>query len=350
MISKSFISTPSIQTAYLHREDTGNEPVVFIHGNASSSVFWTKLIERLPAQYHPIAPDLRGYGNTEDLLIDATKGLRQFAEDILSLMDSLSIEKAHVIGHSMGGSVIFHLLGQAPNRFKSATLVNPGSPFGFGGTKYENGTPVFSDFAGSGAGVVNPEFARRISIGDRSTDDPLASPRVVMNQFYWKPPFRPDWEELLLDGLLSQRIGGDRYPGDFEPSANYPFTAPGIFGPANALSPKYIGNSVDAFIEKSIKIPILWIRGSEDQIVSDNSLFDMGTLGKMGLIPGYPGEEIYPSQPMVAQTRFVLQKRAAIGGDFMEIEMPDTGHSPFIEKEPEFCSYWFPFLQKHANG
>jgi pimeloyl-ACP methyl ester carboxylesterase len=49
-------------------------PVFFIHGNASSSYFWEETMLSLPEGYRGIAPDMRGYGDTEDALIDATKG------------------------------------------------------------------------------------------------------------------------------------------------------------------------------------------------------------------------------------------------------------------------------------
>jgi hypothetical protein len=76
-----------------------------------------------------------------------------------------------------------------------------------------------------------------------------------------------------------------------------------------------------------------WVRGDSDMIVSDNSFFDFGTLGKMGFVPGYPGEEIYPPQPMVSQTRHVLQQY----GNYQETVIAETGHSPFIEKSQEFA-------------
>lgn len=338
-------TTSTIEQAYLEVNPEGKNTVLFIHGNASSSIFWKRLMQRLPEDTRGIAPDLRGFGNTEDVLIDATKGMREFSTDIIALLDQLDINKVHVVGHSMGGSVCYALAGDHPNRLASIILVNPGSPYGFGGTKDLEGNPHFSDFAGSGAGVVNPDFAKRIEQGDRTEEDPNASPRVVMNNFYWKPPFRPENEEELLDGLLSEKVGPQKYPGDSVPSENFPFTAPGKFGPPNALSPKYISDTVDKFIEKTTAIPVLWIRGEEDQIVSDKSLFDLGTLGAMGLIPGFPGEDIYPPQPMVSQTRQVLEKRQNNGGEFKEIIIKDAGHSPYIEKEDEFCSYFMPFIK-----
>ncbi len=94
------------------------------------------------------------------------------------------------------------------------------------------------------------------------------------------------------------------------------------------------------------KPPILWVRGDSDMIVSDNSMFDFGALGKLGFLPGWPGEEVYPPQPMVTQTRTVLEKYAAAGGSFEEHILPDTAHSPHIEKPAEFNALFHAFLKK----
>lgn len=321
-------------------------PVLFIHGNASSSIYWEEMMESLPEGYRGIAPDLRGYGQTEDLLIDGTQGFKDWVEDIKSLLAALNISAAHWVGHSLGGAFLFSMMAAFPETVLSATLVNPGSPFGFGGTKDAQGTPCFPDFAGSGGGIVNPDFARLIGEQDRSSDNPQASPRVVMNAFYWKPPFVPAQEEDLLSGLLSQKVGPQRYPGDSVPSPNYPFVAPGRYGPINAASPKYLGDVIDQFVSLEGKPKILWIRGAEDQIVSDNSLFDFGTLGKIGLIPNYPGEAIYPPQPMVSQTRYVLDRYQANGGSYQEVVMENTAHSPYLEAPAVFNQHFHAFIKE----
>jgi pimeloyl-ACP methyl ester carboxylesterase len=337
------ISTPRLRQAYRSLGNPAHPAILMVHGNASSSIFWEEQMELLANDFYCIAPDLRGFGDTEDFLIDATRGFGDHAYDLLELLDALNLQQVHAIGHSLGGGVLYTLVGKAPARFKSVTLVNPASPFGFGGTKDVQGSPCFPDFAGSGGGIVNPDFPKLIAAGDRSADNPQASPRMVMNAFYWKSPFTAPREEALLDGLLSEKIGEDRYPGDFVASENYPFTAPGRFGPINASSPKYLGDSVARF--EATSMPVLWVRGSDDQIVSDNSFFDLGTLGKLGFIPGYPGEAVYPSQPMVSQTRYVLERRK---GPFTELVMADTGHSPYIEKPQEFYAHFSAFLKQNA--
>ena len=343
-ITSKVIETTRIKTHVLLSGTDDGTPVLFIHGNASSATYWEEIMLMLPAGYRGIAPDLRGYGDTEDKLIDATRGMDDWLDDLLALLDALDVDKTHVIGHSMGGTLVFGLVSVAPSRVLSGTVVNPGSPYGFGGSKSVDGKPCYADCAGSGGGIVNPDFAKLIAEGDRSADNPQASPRVVMNSFYWKPPFVPKREEDLLSALLTEKIGEDKYPGDLTPSENWPNVAPGKFGPINAISPKYVGDSVEKFIAADPKPAMLWIRGEADQIVSDNSLFDMGTLGKLGLVPGWPGEDVYPPQPMVSQTRHILEQYKAQGGDFDEVVMADTAHSPYVEKPEEFMAVFTKVL------
>jgi len=340
-ITSKMIDTARIKTHVLFSGPESGTPVVFLHGNASSATYWEEIMLALPAGFRGIAPDLRGYGDTEDKLIDATRGAADWVDDILALMDSLKIEKAHLAGHSMGGALVFNLVAAAPGRVLSGTLVNPASPYGFGGSKGLDGQPCYDDFAGSGGGVVNPEFPKLMAAGDRSSDNPQASPRVVMNSFFWKPPFVPSREEDLLSSLMSEKVGADKYPGDFVPSANWPNVAPGKFGPINAVSPKYVGDSVKKFIAASPKPPMLWVRGDSDMIVSDNSFFDLGTLGKLGYVPGWPGEEVYPPQPMVGQTRAVLEQY----GKFEEVVIADSGHTTHIEKPAEFMAAFIKILK-----
>jgi pimeloyl-ACP methyl ester carboxylesterase len=165
-----------------------------------------------------------------------------------------------------------------------------------------------------------------------------------MNSFYWKPPFKPAREEDLLSSLLTERVGPDKYPGDSTPSANWPNVAPGQYGPINASSPKYVGDSVNNFLAASPKPPILWVRGDSDQIVGDNSFFDLGTLGSLGYVPGWPGADVYPPQPMVGQTRAVLDKYQSAGGTYREVVIADAGHTPYVEKPEEFLAALLPFL------
>ncbi len=337
-IASKMVDTQRLKMHVLFSGPENGVPVLFVHGNASSASYWEEIMLKLPAGFRGIAPDLRGYGDTEDKLIDATRGMGDWVDDLTALLDVLNVKKMHVVGHSMGGTIVFGLIGAMSDRVLSGTMVNPGSIYGFGGSKGVDGKFCYDDFAGSGGGVVNPDFPKLIAAGDRSSDNPQASPRVVMNSFYWKPPFKPAREEDLLSSLLTEKIGGDKYPGDFVASTNWPNVAPGKFGPINAISPKYVGDSVEKFVGAAHKPFVLWVRGDSDMIVSDNSFFDLGTLGKLGYVPGWPGEDVYPPQPMVGQTRYVLDQYKANGGSYEEVVIAETGHTPYVEKPEEFMT------------
>jgi len=335
------VPTSRILTHVLSSGPEDGVPVLFIHGNFSAANYFEELMLSMPAGYRCLAPDLRGYGDTEDLLIDATRGACDWADDLKALSDVYGDRPAHIVGWSLGAGAVLQFAIDYPQLVASLTLTSPVSPYGFGGTKDVYGTPCYDDYAGAGGGTVNPEFVRRLGIGDRSADD-ANSPRNVINNFVYKPPFRAAREADYLSASLTEKLGEQRYPGDFTPSANWPNVAPGVWGPINALSPKYFNAAGIANLP--VKPPILWVRGVDDSIVSDSSFFDFGALGQWGYVPGWPGADIYPPQPMVSQTRVVLDHYQANGGRYREVALEDCGHSPHIEKAGAFREAFLSFI------
>ena len=139
----------------------------------------------------------------------------------------------------------------------------------------------------------------------------------------------------MLSSMLTTHLGEQDNPGDSVQSSNWPYVAPGAWGSANALSPKYAGDVTRLYTVEP-KVRVLWVRGSHDLAVSDTAASCPGTLGSMGLIPNWPGMEVYPPQPMLGQIRAALEKYTGGGGSYKEIVIQDTGHVPFIEKPEEF--------------
>ncbi|WP_084957227.1 alpha/beta fold hydrolase [Thermoactinospora rubra] len=286
--------------------------VVFVHGNVSSGAFWDDVVKEFPGAK---AVDLRGFGSAAPRPVDATRGLRDFADDLREAVD----EPVHLVGWSMGGGVVMQFLRDHPGLVRSLTLVNPVSPYGFGGTTGEDGRLTHPDGAGSGAGTANPEFVAAIGKGDRE------KMREVFRFAYVKHPVEN--EDRYLDSMLTTVTGEDNYPGDARPSDHWPGTAPGTRGVLNALAPIHF--RLDDLHEVDPKPPILWIRGADDVIVSDASMFDLAHLGAIGAVPGWDGT---PAQPMIAQTRAVLERY----GNYREAVIEDCGHSPHIERPQEF--------------
>jgi pimeloyl-ACP methyl ester carboxylesterase len=329
------VPTDRLTAGVLEVPRRDGDPVVFVHGNVSSSVFWRRQMLDLPAGYRPIAVDLRGFGDSDPLPVDATRGLRDFSDDVAAVCAALDLPAAHLVGWSMGGGVVMQLLRDHPALVRTLTLVNPVSPYGFGGTRDVAGTPVAPDGACSGAAGANPDFVRRLREGDRTDADPF-SPRNVLRGYYVRPPFVPEDEDELVESMLTTRTGEGNYPGDARPSPVWPGAAPGPLGVLNAMAPNHF--RLDDLHTVERKPPVLWLRGADDQIVSDTSVFDLAFLGQLGAVPDWPGDRTHPPQPMVAQTRAVLDRYAAEGGAYEEVVIANTGHSPHVEAPAEFAT------------
>jgi len=232
----------------------------------------------------------------------------------------------------MGGGILQQYELDNPGDLASLTLVAPLSPYGFGGTKDLSGTPCYDDFAGSGGGTAAPDFVRRMKQGDESEEEPASSPRVIMRSFFWSPKHTaPDEDELIKEVLLTM-IGDAGYPGSSMTSTNWPGVGPGPAGVNNAMSPKWCNTSAFGDVERPA--PLLWIRGDEDQVVSDASMFDFGQLGVLGIVPGWPGSEVFPPQPQVSQARAVFERRKA-RASMREVVMDGVGHGPLVERPVE---------------
>ena len=345
-VGSEVVATPRLETHILTTGQEDGIPVIFVHGNASSSRFFEETLAALPPGYRGLAPDLRGYGDSETKPLDATRGLGDFSDDLHDLVEALGLEAFHLVGWSVGGSVAIQYTMDHPSGVASLVLVDAMSPYGFGGTKDSGGTPCWPDYAGSGGGTANPEFVGRLEAKDRTEGDPN-SPRNVMNNFYFKPPFRAAGEEVLLSSVLSTKTGEENYPGDMTLSENWPGIAPGEKGMNNAISPKYCNLEDFALVQPGP--PVLWVRGEDDAIVSDTSLLDFGYLGQLDAVPGWPGEEVFPPQPMVSQIRAVLDAYEARGGRYREEVFQDCGHTPHVEKPEEFRQLLFGFLDEQGG-
>lgn len=334
-IAARSVETPRLTVNVLERtaDDPATPPdrtVVLIHGNVSSSLFWQETMQDLPHDLRVIAIDLRGFGGTEHAPIDATRGVRDFSDDVRATLEALDVPTAHFVGWSMGGGVIMQYALDHP--VLSLTLQSPVSPYGFGGTR-RDGTRLTDDDAGCGGGGANPDFVQRLADGDTTADAPT-SPRSVFRSGYVAAGYETAHEDVWVESMLSTSTATGNYPGDAVTSESWPGFGAGRIGVLNTMAPGYF--DVSGIAELPAKPPILWIHGTADAIVSDSSFFDLNNLGKLGVIPGWPGDDIAPPQEMVSQTRDVLARYAAAGGEVKELALEGVGHSPHLERPAEF--------------
>ena len=77
----------------------GDVTVVFIHGNVSSAQFYMPTMLALPEGVRGLAIDLRGFGDSDTLPVDATRGLRDFSDDVLSVQQGSLYPALHRLEH-----------------------------------------------------------------------------------------------------------------------------------------------------------------------------------------------------------------------------------------------------------
>src|SRR6478609_4934957 len=98
--------------------------IVFVHGLMSSSQTWTAQLERLADRYRVIAPDLFGHGESAKPTGDYS--LSAHAASLRDLFDAIDIERATLVGHSLGGGIALQMAYLFPDRVDALVLVSSG--------------------------------------------------------------------------------------------------------------------------------------------------------------------------------------------------------------------------------
>lgn len=101
-------------------EDGKGYPLLLIHGLAGDHTAWTPQIADWRGRYRVIAPDNRGAGRSTQA--DEPVSTLDLAHDMLALLDALGVERAHVVGRSMGGAIAQHMALLAPQRIASLAM------------------------------------------------------------------------------------------------------------------------------------------------------------------------------------------------------------------------------------
>ncbi|AFY46771.1 putative hydrolase or acyltransferase of alpha/beta superfamily [Nostoc sp. PCC 7524] len=116
------LSTPDIQLSYLEWNQ-GKEPLLLLHGLADHALVWLSLGEYLAADYHIVAPDMRGHGESSKPETDYT--FDSAIADLEALMNHLGWSSAHIVSHSWTGKLAAIWARVNPQRLRSIVLVDP---------------------------------------------------------------------------------------------------------------------------------------------------------------------------------------------------------------------------------
>jgi pimeloyl-ACP methyl ester carboxylesterase len=106
-------------------KDNQSEWVVFIHGAGGSSSIWFQQIKAFQDNFNLLLVDLRGHGKSKDFFeqyYNNEYNFENISQDVLTVLDSLSIEKAHFVGVSLGTIIIRQIAEMSPERMYSGVL------------------------------------------------------------------------------------------------------------------------------------------------------------------------------------------------------------------------------------
>jgi 3-oxoadipate enol-lactonase len=120
------LATNSLDSDHLYYLDPHpeNQPVIFLlHGLGTEASSWVYQMQALgDAGYRPIAPDLPGFGRSK--FLSEKWSIRETAKVISSLADELGIERFHLAGISMGGTIALQMAIDFPEKIFSLVLIN----------------------------------------------------------------------------------------------------------------------------------------------------------------------------------------------------------------------------------
>jgi 3-oxoadipate enol-lactonase len=104
--------------------DGSGPPVVFVEDWANDTSIWFRVLPPLRGRFELVRYDLRGQGRSA-VAPDGDYSLRAHREDLLRVMDSLGIERAHLVGAGFGGTIAVAFALAHPERALSVALINP---------------------------------------------------------------------------------------------------------------------------------------------------------------------------------------------------------------------------------
>lgn len=227
------VNTGKFNSFYCEGGKGNEETLIFLHGSgpgANSESNWRQVLNTLSSKYHVLALDMVGFGNTdlpENTNITFWEWTTARVEQILELMDHLNIEKANLIGNSMGGVVSLNALMYDASRFEKVVLMGSGG--------------------GGGVGGPSPEIIRMTKFFN---DPTIQAFRNLITWFMY--------DESVLEEQLEEIIQS-RYKNIMKPETRALY--PSLF----ATMPHEL--TVPPSALRRIKQPVLLIHGYEDQFV-----------------------------------------------------------------------------------
>jgi pimeloyl-ACP methyl ester carboxylesterase len=286
------------QVAYRERPG-GEEVVVLVHGNMTSSKHWDVLIDKLDAKYKVYAIDLRGFG--ESTYNTRVQGIKDFSDDLKGFVDALELKQFHLIGWSTGGAICMQFVADYPGYCEKLILLASASTRGF---------PFFATNM-----VGSPNLAHRFqSIEDVENDLVRTIPIQALYNTKNKAGLRAIWNASIYTHNRPKEEDYDAYLDDMLTQRNLA----DVYHSLNTFNISAVNNEAAKGTNqaKDITIPVLILRGDRDYVVTEEM-----------------------TQEIVTD----------LGENATYIPLTNCGHSPLIDDLEQLTSRIENFISKENN-
>ncbi len=235
-----------VNDGYLSYQGSGEgEVILTIHGALVADSFVTIVDEPALKDYRLIRYHRRGYSDSASLGATAEGILDRSVADIIALLDHLEVDRAHVVGHSLGGVIAMGLAMRWPDRVQTLMLLEP---------------PIM---AVSAAGAMREQIGPALAYYEAGNSD------AAVDAFLARL-IRPEWQEFMES----------RVPGAIDQAVTNADTFFGIELPALAQQ------AFDAEGAARLSMPTLYVLGSESSgIAHADGFFEQGKALLMNNLP-----------------------------------------------------------------
>jgi pimeloyl-ACP methyl ester carboxylesterase len=266
-INKKRIKIRNEEVAYL---ETGNgkENLVLVHGNMSSSIHYSPLIERLSGDFKIIAPELRGFGDSSyNRRFDS---LHELADDLIEFLELLKIKNAYLVGWSTGGGIIMVIAAKRPDLVKKMVLLESVSPKGY---------PIFKKDA-KGQPLIGQVYATKAEM-EKDPVQVAPSQTIITNKDYNTMTYI--WNAVIYTAGNKPSDADNRTYMDELFKQRSLFDIDWALAKFNITSQAGLYGMGDGLIKK-IKAPTLVIWGEKDitvlKYMFDETVQALGALGQ----------------------------------------------------------------------
>lgn len=198
------VTLPNGETMGYRMAGRGDEVLLFIHGNMTSSRHLQPVLEAMPEGIRTVAVDLRGFGLSS--YHTPINSLLDFAEDVKAFVDLLGIKDFTIAGWSMGGGVAMEFVANYPGYAKKLILL---ASVGYTGypifRKNEKGEEIPGDYLTTKEEIAN-DPVKVMPILNAYANQDKETLRMIWNAvIYNRNQPAPEEYEAYLEDMLTQR-------------------------------------------------------------------------------------------------------------------------------------------------